>query len=274
MAIKYPSLIKKKKTKSSSKSVAKPKTKKIRKSKSKLILREDSVAYVVNNPDLVTLEEAARVTGKTTHNIRDYIQRDRIAKLDTTGKRIKRAENGELRVSLKEVQAFLYLVSQRDEKHHHAGLHSDLGFYGLAERERTKHVNRLHPYLGKFIPQLVEWFLQRYFKKGDWILDPFLGSGTTLVQANEMGMASIGVDVSEFNCHIAKVKLGRYDLALARKEVLEVESHIIRMSQNLTNAGHWQGFMICRKNYLLLRSFGIFSEAKARMKNCWPCLKR
>jgi hypothetical protein len=180
-----------------------------------------------------TLEAAAAATGKTTYNIRDYIQRGRIAKFNPVGERIARADNGELRVCLKELRAFLYLVSQRDEKHHHAGLHSDLGFYGLAERERTKHVNRLHPYLGKFIPQLVEWFLQRYFKKGDWILDPFMGSGTTLVQANEMGVASVGVDVSEFNCHIAKVKSGRYDLDLARKEVLEAESRTQRFSNRL-----------------------------------------
>ena len=223
----------KRKTKPVAKSVVKLKVRKSTRSKSNLVLREDTVAYVVNNSDLVTLEEVARITGKTIHNIRDYIQRGRIAKLDTGGRPIKRAGNGELRVSLKEVQAFLYLVSQRDEKHHHAGLHPELGFYGLAERERTKHVNRLHPYLGKFIPQLVEWFLDRYFKKSDWILDPFMGSGTTLVQANEMGLASIGVDISEFNCHIAKVKLDRYDLVLARKEVLEVESRVQRFSNRL-----------------------------------------
>ena len=232
---KYPAPSKetKRKTTSAAKSTNKLKVIKSTRSRTKLVLHEETATYVVNNPDLVTLEEAACITGKTTHNIRDYIQRGRIAKLDTEGRPIKRAENGELRVSLKEVQAFLYLVSQRDEKHHHAGLHPDLGFYGLAERERTKHVNRLHPYLGKFIPQLVEWFLNRYFKKGDWILDPFMGSGTTLVQANEMGMASLGVDISEFNCHIAKVKLGRYDLALARKEVLEVESRVQKFSNRL-----------------------------------------
>ena len=232
---KYPTASKKLKPKAklSAKSSAKPKVKKIAKAKGKLVLRENSVAYTVNNIDLVTLEEAARVTGKTTHNIRDYIQRGRIAKLNSEGRRVQRAENGDLRVSLKELQSFLYLVSQRDEKHHHAGLHSELGFYGLAERERTKHVNRLHPYLGKFIPQLVEWFLHRYFKKGDWILDPFLGSGTTLVQANEMGLPSIGVDISEFNCHIAKVKLGRYDLELARKEVLEIEGRVQSFSNRL-----------------------------------------
>jgi hypothetical protein len=34
----------------------------------------------------------------------------------------------------------------------------------LPERERTKHVHRLHPYLGKFVPQLVESLLARYVR--------------------------------------------------------------------------------------------------------------
>src|SRR5215213_5736669 len=91
----------------------------------------------------------------------------------------------------------------------------------LPERERTKHVHRLHPYLGKYIPQLVEWFLRRYFKPGDCLIDPFMGSGTTLVQANELGMYAIGIDVSKFNCLIARVKTACYNLPQAREEVLD-----------------------------------------------------
>jgi hypothetical protein len=70
MTIKYPKSGSKtkRKGKRSAQSSPKPKTAKIRKSKSRLVLREDSVAYVVNNPDLVTLEEAALKTGKTIHN--------------------------------------------------------------------------------------------------------------------------------------------------------------------------------------------------------------
>ena len=48
----------------------------------------------------------------------------------------------------------------------------------LPERERTKHVHRLHPYLGKFIPQLVEALLTRYVPARGRVLDPFAGSGT------------------------------------------------------------------------------------------------
>jgi hypothetical protein len=82
----------------------------------------------------------------------------------------------------------------------------------LPQVERTKHVHSLHPYLGKFIPQLVEVFLTRYFSPGDCVYDPFVGSGTTLVEANVFGADSVGCDISAFNCLLSKVKTGRYSL--------------------------------------------------------------
>jgi DNA methylase len=81
----------------------------------------------------------------------------------------------------------------------------------LPERERTRHVHRLHPYLGKFIPQLVEVLLARYFRPGQHVLDPFAGSGTTLVQALESGLDATGVDVAAFNCLLMEVKTHTYD---------------------------------------------------------------
>ena len=185
------------------------------------------------NLELVTLDEAAQIVGKTPHNIRDYIQRQRISKYNDKGEVIKHAKNGELRVSLKELKVFLALVNQGDEKHHHAGLHPELGFHDIPEYQRTKHVHRLHPYLGKFIPQLVEWFLSRYFEPDDVILDPFMGSGTTLVQGNEMKMHTIGVDISPFNCLIAKVKTDTYNIAKVREEILEVEKRVTNFSKHL-----------------------------------------
>jgi len=92
----------------------------------------------------------------------------------------------------------------------------------LPERERTKHVHRLHPYLGKYIPQLVEIFLRKYFTSGQSVLDPFVGSGTTSVQANELGINSIGYDVSAFNILLARVKTAKYDLTKTRNEVLDI----------------------------------------------------
>ena len=64
----------------------------------------------------------------------------------------------------------------------------------LPERERTKHVHRLHPYLGKFVPQLVEALLGRYVRAGGRVLDPFAGSGTTLEAAMLEGFSVIGIE--------------------------------------------------------------------------------
>ncbi len=94
----------------------------------------------------------------------------------------------------------------------------------LPERERTKHVHRLHPYLGKFIPQLVEALLARYVRLGGRVLDPFAGSGTTLVQALESGYDAVGVDVAAFNCLLTRVKTARYDAFRLEKELRNAES--------------------------------------------------
>ena len=80
----------------------------------------------------------------------------------------------------------------------------------LPERERTKHVHRLHPYLGKFVPQLAQVLLERYVRPGGRVLDPFAGSGTTLVQALESGRDAVGVDVAAFNALLMRVKTRRY----------------------------------------------------------------
>lgn len=94
----------------------------------------------------------------------------------------------------------------------------------LPQIERTKHVHSLHPYLGKFVPQLVEVFLSRYFAPGSCVYDPFVGSGTTLVEANVFGADALGCDISAFNCLLSKVKTARYslgELELALRATLE-----------------------------------------------------
>ncbi|HUQ23298.1 MAG TPA: DNA methyltransferase [Gaiellaceae bacterium] len=92
----------------------------------------------------------------------------------------------------------------------------------LPERERTKHVHRLHPYLGKFVPQLVEALLTRYVRPGGRVLDPFAGSGTTLVQALESGYDAVGVDIAAFNALLISVKTREHDLEALEANVQEI----------------------------------------------------
>ena len=87
----------------------------------------------------------------------------------------------------------------------------------LPERIRTKHVHRLHPYLGKFIPQIVEIFLRKF--EPTTVCDPFCGSGTTLVEAASLGINAVGCDISEFNTLMTRVKTDKYDLDLLEAEV-------------------------------------------------------
>ena len=112
----------------------------------------------------------------------------------------------------------------------------------LPERERTKHVHRLHPYLGKFIPQLVEALLDRYFPRGARVLDPFAGSGTTLVQALESGMDSTGADIAAFNCLLMRVKTAQYDLFSLEHELRDV---LVRL-EDLPAAGKRAGGYVRR----------------------------
>jgi DNA methylase len=96
----------------------------------------------------------------------------------------------------------------------------------LPERERTKHVHRLHPYLGKFIPQLVEALLGRYVRPGGRVLDPFAGSGTTLVQALESGFDAAGIDVAAFNALLMRVKTERYNLFVLERELRDAAARL------------------------------------------------
>jgi len=119
-----------------------------------------------------------------------------------------------------------------------------LSFFQYKEAERTKHVHRLHPYKGKFIPQLVEYFLDShkddfkkevYFHKGDIIFDPFCGSGTTLVQANELGIHSIGIDISSFNALISNVKVNKHNLDLIKNFIYKINTDLKEFQNNKNN---------------------------------------
>ncbi|TFZ39159.1 DNA methylase [Soehngenia longivitae] len=61
-------------------------------------------------------------------------------------------------------------------------------------------------YHGNFVPQIPFQLLSRYTKKGDWVLDPFMGSGTTLIEAQRMRRNSIGIEIQK---DVAKEALSR-----------------------------------------------------------------
>ena len=100
----------------------------------------------------------------------------------------------------------------------------------LPQRLRTKHVHSLHPYLGKFIPQIAEIFLRKF--EPTTVCDPFSGSGTTLVEAATLGINAIGCDISAFNNLIADVKTDKYDTELLEHEVKDILNRALNTGQS------------------------------------------
>lgn len=90
-------------------------------------------------------------------------------------------------------------------------------------REIRYLTHSLHEYKGRFYPQLVRTFMNfAGIKKGETVLDPFCGSGTTLVESVLYGVNAIGIDINPIAYMLTKTKVeslffGEKEFKLIRK---------------------------------------------------------
>ena len=187
---------------------------------------------------------AAEASRWASERLKRKVTPSNIAYLIQYGRVQRYEKDGAAAVSKRELLEYYrsYLGGRElDWQERLGGVNWELSFDQYKEAETTKHVHRLHPYKGKFIPQLAEYFLdgrtdafkkEARFQPGDIVLDPFCGSGTALVQANELGMRAVGVDISEFNALVSNVKVGKHRLM----ELLQAAERIGRALRELTGA--------------------------------------
>ncbi|HMR41818.1 MAG TPA: DNA methyltransferase [Ignavibacteria bacterium] len=95
----------------------------------------------------------------------------------------------------------------------------------------TYFTHGFHPYPAKFTPQLVNKFFNLYCKRGFKILDPFCGSGTTLVEGVLNGMESVGIDLNPIAYIISRAKTNIYSI----DEINSIRNFIREIQQQTRN---------------------------------------
>jgi len=107
-------------------------------------------------------------------------------------------------------------------------------YFYIARKNRTRSINQylthwIYPYKGKFHPQMIRALLNIIgLKEGDTVLDPFLGSGTTALEAQLLGINSVGIDISPLCVLQSKVKT---ESIYVFSEILEWKNEILKKAQ-------------------------------------------
>lgn len=92
-------------------------------------------------------------------------------------------------------------------------------------------------YHGNFVPQIPRQLFSRYTKKGDWILDPFMGSGTSLIEAHRMGRNSIGIELQKDVAMEAKTRIDTELPPDCRSKIIVGDSSKADLVPTLRDAG-------------------------------------
>lgn len=78
-------------------------------------------------------------------------------------------------------------------------------------------MHSFHRYFGKLIPAIPAAAIEYYTQPGDYIFEPFLGSGTTLLEAKLRNRNGIGIEINPISYFISKVKTTEIDLYTIEK---------------------------------------------------------
>ena len=121
----------------------------------------------------------------------------------------------------------------------------------------------IHRYPAKFIPQIPRFCLETYSDVGDDVLDPFMGSGTTLLESFITGRDSYGIDIHPLARLIAKVKITPVD---PKGLVSSAENLLSSIRNDCDDNSAWIPEIPNREHWFRPR---VLSELATIKKNIW-----
>ncbi len=145
----------------------------------------------------------------------------------------------------------------------------------------------LQSYAAKCPPQLVRYGLRYYSKPGETVLDPMVGSGTTLIEARLTGRHSIGYDIDPLAQLIASVKSrevkdehikqayetvvcrSKKDLAALRSVAVPAAVRERAMPPDFTNRDHWFSPEVSETLAILSYHISVMSMSNATRDFLW-----
>ena len=121
----------------------------------------------------------------------------------------------------------------------------DLFSLGLSNKT-TGLTHGMHRFPAKYIPQIPGWVIDQVAETDDVVLDPFCGSGTTLVEGLLRPGRTIGIDCDPLACMISRAKTAVVDPARIQRFGQELRhtwrpraTLLIPPMPDLTNFDHW-----------------------------------
>ena len=148
----------------------------------------------------------------------------------------------------------------------------------------TKSVNELthgfHKYPGKYIPQIPNWAIRKYLNnnKINTIIDPFCGSGTTLIEGLIEGNNVIGIDIDPLSVFISKVKTTNIDTEkfaeISKWIIKEIKDNSVKgqFIPKIETLSHWftqEAIEKLSKIRFLIDNIPVKFESNENIKNAF-----
>ncbi|MBI2079636.1 hypothetical protein HYT84_02635 [Candidatus Micrarchaeota archaeon] len=126
----------------------------------------------------------------------------------------------------------------------------EVGKYFTYELTREKPIYNWFYYKEGFAPEIVDFMIEKTVSKLG-ILDPFCGSGTTLLRAKELGISSTGIDSSPLSVFVSKVKTQNYE----ENDLVEVEEFLNTVQKLKEGKFNWKFELFNPKNAFPFSNF-------------------